>query len=152
MQTKNKTDKAILDFVDGDVRFKRFSEFVKAAGLDEKLAKGWDLTVFAPTNEAFAALPQEQVADMLKPEHREQLRKRMLIYVIPKSLDIDDLTKAGTLKTEAGTEIKVDVSKDQKQIKLVNANVVLPKEEAKNGILYPLDAVLEPAKTAAATA
>jgi uncharacterized surface protein with fasciclin (FAS1) repeats len=89
---------------------------------------------------------------MLKPENREQLRKRMLIYVVPKSMDIDDLTKAGTLKTEAGTEIKVDVSKDQKQIKLINANVVLPKEEAKNGILYPLDAVLEPAKTAAATA
>jgi uncharacterized surface protein with fasciclin (FAS1) repeats len=66
-------------------------------------------------------------------------------------MDIDDLTKAGTLKTEAGTEIKVDVSKDQKQIKLINANVVLPKEEAKNGILYPLDAILEPAKTAAAT-
>ena len=76
----------------------------------------------------------------------------MLLYVVPESLDIDDLTKAGTLKTEAGTDIKVDVSKDQKQIKLVNANVVLPKEEAKNGILYPLDAILEPAKTATATA
>ena len=152
MQTKNNAEKAILDFVNGDVRFKRFGEFVKAAGLDEKLAKGWDLTVFAPTNEAFAALPQEQVADMLKPENREQLRKRMLIYVVPKSMDVDDLTKAGTLKTEAGTEIKVNVSKDQKQIKLVNANVVLPKEAAKNGILYPLDAVLEPAKTATTTA
>ena len=152
MQTKNKTEKAILDLVNGDVRFKRFSEFVKAAGLDEKLAKGWDLTVFAPTNEAFAALPQDKLADLLKPENREQLRKRMLIYVVPKSMDIDDLTKAGMLKTEAGTEINVDVSKDHKQIKLVNANVVLPKEEAQNGILYPLDALLEPAKTAAATA
>ena len=152
MQTKNKTEKVILDFVNGDVRFKRFSEFLKTAGLDERLAKGWDLTVFAPTNEAFAALPQEKITDMLKPENREQLRQRMLIYVVPKSMDIDDLTKAGTLKTEAGTEIKVDVSKDQKQIRLVNANVVLPKEEAKNGILYPLDAVLDLAKTTAATA
>ena len=152
MQTKNKTEKVILDFVNGDVRFKRFSEFLKTAGLDERLAKGWDLTVFAPTNEAFAALPQEKITDMLKLENREQLRQRMLIYVVPKSMDIDDLTKAGTLKTEAGTEIKVDVSKDQKQIRLVNANVVLPKEEAKNGILYPLDAVLDLAKTTAATA
>ena len=152
MQTKNKTEKAIFDFVNSDVRFKRFSEFVKAAGLDERLAKGQNLTVFAPTNEAFSRLSQEKTLEMLKPENREQLRKQMLLYVVPESLDIDDLTKAGTLKTEAGTDIKVDVSKDQKQIKLVNANVVLPKEEAKNGILYPLDAILEPARTAAATA
>jgi uncharacterized surface protein with fasciclin (FAS1) repeats len=152
MQSTNKTEKAIFDVVNGDVRFKRFSEFVKAAGLDEKLAKGQTLTVFAPTNEAFAALPREQVEDMLKPENREQLRKRMLSYMVPRSMDIDDLTKAGTLKTEAGTKVKVDVSKDQKQIKIVNANVVLPKEEAKNGILYRLDAVLEPTKTTAAAA
>lgn len=152
MQTKEKTEKAILDLVNGDVRFKRFSEFVRAAGLDEKLAKGWDLTVFAPTNEAFAALSQERIADLLKPENRQQLTNRMLLYVVPKSMDIDDLTKAGTLRTEAGTELKIDVSKDQKQIKLVNANVLLPKQEAKNGILYSLDMLLEPAKTATTTA
>jgi uncharacterized surface protein with fasciclin (FAS1) repeats len=152
MQTKEKTEKAILDLVNGDVRFKRFSEFVRAAGLDEKLAKGWDLTVFAPTNEAFAALSQERIADLLKPENRQQLTNRMLLYVVPKSMDIDDLTKASTLRTEAGTELKIDVSKDQKQIKLVNANVLLPKQEAKNGILYSLDMLLEPAKTATTTA
>ncbi len=86
---------------------------------------------------------------MLKPENREQLRNHMLLYVVPRTLDIDDLTKAGTLRTEAGSEIKIDVSKDQKQIKLNNSNIVLPKQEAQNGFLYPLDAVLEPIKAAA---
>ncbi len=152
MQTQNMKEKAIFDLVNSDVRFKRFSDFVKAAGLDERLAKGQDLTVFAPTNEAFAGLTQEKTAEMLKPENREQLRKQMLLHVVPKALDIDALTKAGTLKTDAGAELKVDVSKDRKQITLSNANVVLPKEEAQNGILYPLDAVLQPAKTAATTA
>lgn len=147
METQNK--KAIFDLVNGDLRFKRFSEFVKAAGLEEKLSKGKDLTVFAPTNEAFSAISQEKTADMLKPENREQLRNHMLLYVVPRTLDIDDLTKAGTLRTEAGSEIKIDVSKDQKQIKLNNSNIVLPKQEAQNGFLYPLDAVLEPIKAAA---
>ena len=150
MEVKNKKDQGILDLVASDMRFKKFSTFIKSAGLDERLAKGDNLTLFAPTNEAFAGITQEKAAEMLKPENREQLKKRILLHIVPRTLDIDALTKVGTVKTEAGTELKVDVSKDQKQIKLVNANVVLPKEEARNGIIYPLDAVIEPAKTAAA--
>ena len=151
MEVKNKKEQGILDLVDNDMRFKKFSNFIKSAGLEEKLAKGENLTVFAPTNEAFAGITQEKAADMLKPENREQLKKRLLLHIVPRTINIDELTKVGSLKTEAGTEIKVDVSKDQKQIKLVNANVVLPKEEGRNGIIYPLDAVLEPAKAATAS-
>lgn len=151
MQTTNKTPKAIFDLVSADARFKRFGELAKAAGLDEKLSNA-KITVFAPTNEAFAQLPQDKIAAMLKPENREQLRKQVLLHVVPEVLDIDSLTKTKMVKTEAGAELKVDVSNDRKQIKLANANVVLPKEEAQNGFIYPLDAFLQPsASTAAAT-
>ena len=152
MQTKNKTDKAIFDLVSGDARFKRFGELAKAAGLDEKLMNAKNITVFAPTNDAFAALPQEKLTNWMKPENREQLRKQLLLHVVPEALDIDKLAKAGTLKTEAGTELKINASNDFKQIQLGNANVVLPREEAQNGVLYPLDALIQPATTAAATA
>ncbi len=153
MQTNNNnTEKAIIDVMNSDVRFKRFSEFLKTAGLEEKLRTEKDLTVFAPTNEAFAGLTHEKTVEMLKPENREQLRKRMLLHVVPKSLDIAEITKADSLKTESGAEIKVDISKDQKQIRLLNATVVLPREEALNGVLYPLDAILERGKATVATA
>lgn len=152
MQTKDKQEKAIIDLVNGDSRFKRFGEFIKAAGLDKRLSEDKSLTVFAPTNEAFAKMPQELAVNMLKPENREQLRNRILLHVVPGALDINELTKAKVLKTEAGTEIRVDVSKDLKQIKLANANIVLPKEEAQNGMLYPVDAVLQPTSTTAAAA
>ena len=96
MQTQNMKERAIFDLVNSDVRFKKFSDFVKAAELDERLAKAQDLTVFAPTNEAFAGLTQEKTAEMLKPENREQLKKQMLLHVVPRALDIDALSKAAT--------------------------------------------------------
>ena len=149
MQTRNTKDTAVFDLLENEVRFKRFGEFLKAAGLDERLAVGRKITLFAPTNEAFGRVPQERLLTMLKPENREQLREQMLVHVVPDALDIDDLKNTQTLKTEAGTVIKVAVSDDLKQIKLANANVVLPKEEARDGVIYQLDAVLQPGKIAA---
>jgi uncharacterized surface protein with fasciclin (FAS1) repeats len=62
------------------------------------------------------------------------------------------LKNAGAVKTEAGQEIKVTVSPDKQEIKLAQAKVILPKEEARNGCIYPLDAVLQPMTGAAVAA
>jgi uncharacterized surface protein with fasciclin (FAS1) repeats len=74
----------------------------------------------------------------------------MMLHIVPGTLDADDLKKAGKIKTGAGQEIKVTVSQDKKDIKLAHAKVILPKEEASNGCVYPLDAVLQPMTGAAA--
>lgn len=151
MQKTNSTETKILDLVSSETRFSKFNEAIKAAGLTERFSSPNKFTVFAPTNEAFAKLPQDKALDLLKPENREHLRRLLLLHVVPGALMAEDLQKADAIKTEAGQKFKVIVSKDLKDIKLGNAQVMLPTEEAKNGIMYPLDTLLLP-MTAAATA
>ena len=153
MQTNNKKEvKGLLDLVNTDMRFTKFSQFLKAADLDKKLSEGSELTLFAPTNEAFKNLTEEKTADLLRPQNRDELRNQLLLYMVTGILDIDELRKRSELNTEAGEKIKVSVSQDNKLIKLANANVVLPKEEAHNGLIYPLNALLQPIGKAAAAA
>jgi uncharacterized surface protein with fasciclin (FAS1) repeats len=149
---KTENDATIVDLVSNESRFTKFNEAIKTAGLGGKLGGEQDFTIFAPTDDAFAKLPKQKMDNLLQPANHEQLRKLMMLHIVPGTLDADDLKKLGTIKTEAGQEIKVTVSADEKDIKLAHAKVILPKEEARNGCIYPLDAVLQPMTGAAANA
>jgi uncharacterized surface protein with fasciclin (FAS1) repeats len=150
MEKIGKEEKMIIDLVSAESRFTKFNEAIKAAGLTERFSSANNFTVFAPTNEAFGKLPQDKLAALLRPENNEQLRRLLLLHVVPGALMAEDLKKADAIKTEGGTAFKVDVSQDLKQIKFADAKVLLPKIEARNGVLYALDTVLVPAAAAAA--
>lgn len=150
MQKTNTPVTRILDLVSSESRFTKFNEAINAAGLTERFLSPNRLTVFAPTNEAFDKLPQEKAVDLLKPENRDYLKRVLLLHVVPGALMVEDLKKADALKTEAGRTLKVTVSQDLKEINLGDsAKVILPKVEAGNGIVYPLDTVLWPTAAAA---
>lgn len=147
---KAKTPQAgILDLVSSETRFTKFNEAIKAAGLTDRFSSPNNFTVFAPTNEAWAKLPQDKLVDLLKTENREHLKRLLLLHVVPGALMADDLKKANAVTTEAGQVLKVSVSPDMKEIKLANASVKLPKVEARNGFVYPLDNVILPTAIAA---
>ena len=148
MQKKHDKDAAtIIDLVTRDSRFTKFSEAIKAAGLDATLAGETCLTVFAPTNEAFAKLPEKTHIDLLKPQNRERLKKLLLLHVFPGKFLAADLKRIAAIRLDGGREIKLSVSEDLKEIRLGNAKVMFPKREAKNGLIYPLDEVLLPITT-----
>ena len=100
-------------------------------------------------DEAFNKLPQDKVTDLFKPENRDYLKNLLLLHLVPGTLRVDELKKREALKTEAGREIKVEVSQDAKQIKIENASVTEPREEAENWCLYAIDAILQPTARAA---
>ena len=145
MQTKTKETKGIIELVNSETRFKKFGELLKAAELDKKFSDAAKFTLFAPVDDAFKNLTEDKRANLMKPENKEQLRSQLLLYIVPGILEVDDLRKRQELNTEAGRKIPVDVTVNDKAIKLANANVMLPKEEAKNGYIYALDALLQPA-------
>lgn len=151
-KTNSRGEVGVLDLVANDSRFTKFGEAIKAAGLDEKFSNAKDLTLFAPTNSAFAKLPQDKMVNLMKAENRDQLVRLVLLHAYSSKLLAEDLKELNALKMEAGQEIKVSVSPDLKDISLANANVMLPKAEAKNGVVYPLDAVLQLASSASAAA
>ena len=103
------------DIVDNAVNSKDHTTLVaavKAAGLVDTLKSAGPFTVFAPTNEAFAALPAGTVDTLLKPENKATLTKVLTYHVVAGRITAADLMKmiraghgSATLKTVAGEEL-----------------------------------------------
>lgn len=148
--TNTPKEKLILDLVATESRFTKLNQAIKLAGLTERFQSPNNITFFAPTNDAFSKLG-DKAMNLLSPENSAELKKILLMHVVPGALGTEDLKKANMLKTEGGQQVPVSVSADKKEIKLSDAKVVLPQEEAKNGYLYPLDAVIQPKAAAAIT-
>ena len=118
----------------------------KAAGLADALATGDNLTVFAPTDEAFAALPAGTVENLLKPENKDQLVAVLTYHVLPRKLASNQLPgNTIHVKTiKSGGDTTLSVSKSQKGVTVDEANVVAADIKASNGIIHVIDKVMLP--------
>jgi uncharacterized surface protein with fasciclin (FAS1) repeats len=115
---------------------------VKAGDLVETLKGDGPYTVFAPTNDAFNALPKGTLETLLKPENKDQLVQILTYHVVPgkvKSTDLEDGMKA---KTVEGSKIMVKVS--DKGVKVNDANVTAADIMASNGVVHIIDKVILP--------
>ncbi len=119
---------------------------VQAAGLVETLQGPGPFTVWAPTDEAFAALPEGTVENLLKPENKDQLTAVLLYHVVPGNSRADQIqawSKQGTtVTTVQGSTIEA-VSSDA-GITVNGANVVKADVVASNGVIHVIDTVLLP--------
>ncbi|VVD78183.1 fasciclin [Pandoraea pneumonica] len=127
---------------------------VKAGGLVDTLSGPGPFTVFAPTNEAFAALPAGTVDTLLKPENKPTLDKVLTYHVVAGRLTAQDLMKAvsdgggrATLKTVEGDSLTVmqkgnhlTVTDDKGGV----ANVTIGNVMQSNGVIHVVDKVLMP--------
>jgi len=115
---------------------------VQAAGLVDTLKGEGPLTVFAPTDEAFAALPEGTVESLLQEENRDQLVSILTYHVIPgavMSSDIADQTLS--VETVQGAELAIDATDG---VRVGEAMVVSADIEASNGVIHVIDTVLIP--------
>lgn len=128
---------------------------VQAAGLVETLEGEGPFTVFAPTNEAFDALPEGTVEDLLKPENKEQLAKILTCHVVAADAMsdaivgmIDDDGGAHPVPTVGGCELIATYSGDDIMIEDEQgnvANVTIADVKQSNGVIHVIDHVLLPA-------
>lgn len=112
----------------------------QAAGLLDTLAGNGPYTIFAPTDAAFAALPQGVVAAALKPENKELLRQVLLYHVVPGRVTSSQL-KTGTVKTLGGG-IAIRVTEDR--VIVNNGSVTQADIQASNGVAHVINRVLIP--------
>ena len=127
---------------------------VKAAGLVDTLEGPGPFTVFAPTNEAFAALPAGTVDTLLKPENKAKLTKILTYHVVPGNLDaaalksmIEKNDGKASLKTVEGDSLTVMMDGDTMQVKDDKgnvANVTIADVKQSNGDIFVVDKVLMP--------
>ena len=121
--------------------FKTLVAAVQAAGLVDTLKGEGPFTVFAPTDEAFAALPAGTVDDLLKPENKDQLVKILTYHVVPGKVMSSDLKDDMMAKTVEGGEVKIDLDNGA----MVNdAKVVTADIAADNGVIHVIDKVIMP--------
>lgn len=118
-----------------------------AAGLVETLQSAGPFTVFAPTDEAFAALPAGLVEALLKEENREALVKILTYHVLGSEVHASDVA-TGEVATVEGSMISVEVG--DKVVLNGTATVTATDVKASNGVIHVIDAVLVPAGVDAA--
>lgn len=114
---------------------------VAAADLVETLSGEGPFTVFAPTDEAFAALPAGTVESLLLPENRDQLIAILTYHVVPGAVMSTDLTDGMTAVTVQGAEIAIDLDNG---VMVNDANVVSADIAATNGVIHVIDKVIMP--------
>ena len=127
---------------------------VKAAGLVDTLSGKGPFTVFAPTNEAFAALPAGTVDTLLKPENKDQLVKILTCHVVPAkamAADVMAMVKADggmhKVKTVGGCELTLKTDGDKVTVTDETggvANVTIADVAQSNGVIHVIDKVLLP--------
>ena len=115
---------------------------VGAAGLADVLSGPGPFTVFAPTDEAFAALPAGTVETLLKPENKQKLVDILKYHVVSGRVYDTDAVKAGRAKTLLGRSIDVNFSANG--IEINDSKVVAKNIDASNGVIHVIDAVLLP--------
>lgn len=113
---------------------------VKAAGLVEALKGDGPFTVFAPTDEAFAALPEGTVEALLK--DTEKLTAILTYHVVPGIVKAEDVVKVDKAETLQGQSVMVKVSDGK--VMIDNANVIKTDIMASNGVIHVIDAVIMP--------
>jgi uncharacterized surface protein with fasciclin (FAS1) repeats len=133
--------KNILQIAIGSADHSTLVAAVQAAGLEDVLVNAGPLTVFAPTNAAFEALPAGTVEELLKPENKEKLARIIKFHAAPGKYTAD-LLKDGQ-KLFVATGHYLDVKKDGDKITVNGANV-LGSVEASNGLVFVVDAVFLP--------
>ncbi|MCB5361391.1 fasciclin domain-containing protein [Vibrio lentus] len=115
---------------------------VKAAGLVDTLKGDGPFTVFAPTDEAFAALPEGTVEMLLKPENKDKLVAILTYHVVPGKIMAAEVMKLSSAETVQGEAVMVAI--DDGNVMINTAKVVIPDVKASNGVIHVIDAVLLP--------
>jgi uncharacterized surface protein with fasciclin (FAS1) repeats len=131
----------IVDVASKAGSFKTLLAAATAAGLVDTLKGAGPFTVFAPTDEAFAALPAGTLDGLLKDP--EALKKILLYHVVSGKVTADQVVKLTSADSVAGPAIKIAV-KDGKVVLNDSATVVTADVEASNGVIHVIDQVILP--------
>ena len=138
--------KTIVDIAVEDGRFTTLVAAIQAAGLAETLSGEGPFTVFAPTDEAFAALPEGTLDSLLLPENKQQLTDILLYHVVPGKVMAADVAGLDGKMVDTALEGKqIAIKVDMGTVYLnENAKVIITDIEAANGVIHVIDSVILP--------
>jgi len=122
-----------------DDRFTILGTLLRTTGLLTQLQQGKSLTLFAPTDEAFRALPDQVLAALMQPENLGQLTNLLKYHLIQGRVTSQELS-SGNIESLQGSPLNIDVSSEQ--VRVGEATVIEPDLEASNGMVHVIDRVM----------
>ncbi|WP_424940732.1 fasciclin domain-containing protein [Aliiroseovarius sp. S253] len=139
----------IVDIAAGDDRFSTLVAAVTAAGLAETLSGPGPFTVYAPVNDAFAALPEGTVETLLKPENKQQLTNVLLYHVDDRKLMAGQIPAGSNYFKPILASERLCITAGSDGVMIADgtgemANVVIADIQADNGVIHVVDKVLLP--------
>jgi uncharacterized surface protein with fasciclin (FAS1) repeats len=137
---------SIVQIAAANPSFSTFTKAVEAAGLTETLSAPGAYTVFAPTDEAFAALPAGNLEELMKPENKENLAKILQYHVLPNKVTAAEI-QTGEVTTVEGNPVNLEVAEGK--VTVNGAEVVQPDINANNGVIHVIKVVILPSDVAA---
>ncbi len=137
----------ITELTSSSASFKTLTAALAAADLSEILSGEGPYTIFAPTDEAFAALPEGAIEQLLLPENKDVLVRILTYHVVPGAVRSSDL-ETGNVETLEGSDVAVEAGDT---VTVNNANVIVPDVEASNGVIHIVDRVILPPAPEAST-
>lgn len=132
----------IVDTAVGNEAFKTLVAAVTTAELVDVLKSEGPFTVFAPTNEAFAKLPEGTVESLLQPENREKLVAILKYHVVSGKVMAGDVVKIESAETVQGQSIAIKV--EEGTVMINDAKVIKADVECSNGVIHVIDTVILP--------
>lgn len=130
----------IVEIASNNESFSTLVQAVQAAGLADTLSGEGPYTVFAPTDEAFATLPDGALEFLLQPENRDLLRQVLTYHVVSGEVTSSELSPGVVQALGGGLAVGVFDS----GIVINNASVVMPNVQASNGVVHAVNRVLIP--------
>lgn len=145
-----KSQPSIVEVAASDERFSTLVAAVKAADLVDTLSSSGPFTVFAPTNDAFAALPDGTLDTLLKPENKGKLTDILTYHVVSGEVPASKVVSLSSAETVQGDTVDIKVSDGS--VMVDGAKVVITDIKASNGIIHVIDSVILPETKTAASA
>ncbi len=136
------TPGTIVDIAVADDRFTTLVTAVVTAELAETLSGEGPFTVFAPTNDAFAALPEGTLEELLLPENKQLLTDILLYHVVAGKVMAADVAGLESATTALGEDVAIKV--DMGNVYINDAQVIITDIEASNGVIHVIDSVILP--------
>lgn len=124
-------------------KFETLAQAIQAAGLAETLAQGGPYTIFAPTDAAFAKLPDGALEYLLMPENQELLQEILLYHVVEGEVTAEELSTGDVDTLGGGLAVRVAPYR----IVVNDATVVDPNIQASNGVIHAVNRVLMSSST-----
>ena len=132
----------IVDTAVNNGNFTTLAAALQAGGLVDTLKSEGPYTVFAPTDEAFAKLPEGTVEMLLLPENKDQLVAILTYHVVPGKVSAAEVVNLDSAATANGSNVAISVREESVYIN--DSRIVMTDIQASNGVIHVVDTVILP--------